>query len=74
MYFCMKNSPASEDDFLEDLLTVVDHYQVKNNFLLPFERALPHKCSKHHSEILLLLRWLKTVSSTFQDLDFDVSL
>ena len=29
MYFCMQNSPASEDDFREDLLTVIDHYQVK---------------------------------------------
>ena len=55
MYFCMKNSPASEDDFREDLLTVIDHYQVKKNFWPPFERALAHKCSKRHSAIMLLL-------------------
>ena len=33
MYFCMKNSPAREDDFREDLLTVIDHYQVKNIYI-----------------------------------------
>ena len=54
MYFCMKNSPASEDDFREDLLTVIDHYQVKN-FELPFERALAHEWSKHRNAIILLL-------------------
>ena len=55
MYFCMKNSPASEDDFREDLLTVIDHYQVRKKFWLPFERALAHKWSKRHSAIILLL-------------------
>jgi len=55
MYFCMKNSPASEDDFREDLLTVIDHYQVRKNFWLPFERSLAHKCSKRHSAKILLL-------------------
>ena len=30
--------------------------------------------AKQESETLIALRWLKTVSSTFQDLDFDVSL
>lgn len=29
VYYCMKNSPLTEDDFREDLLNVVDHYQVQ---------------------------------------------
>ena len=29
VYYCMKNSPLNEDDFREDLLNVVDHYQVQ---------------------------------------------
>ena len=37
MYFCMKNSPATEDDFREDLLTVIDHYQVKKFSSLKFK-------------------------------------
>ena len=40
MYFCMKNSPASEDEFREDLLTVIDHYQVKKNFLASIWKSL----------------------------------
>ena len=31
IYFCMKNSSGNEDDFRETLLTVVDHYQVKQS-------------------------------------------
>ena len=53
MYFCMKNSPANEDDFREDLLTVIDHYQVKRNFFLPFERASAHKWCIHHCTIIV---------------------
>ena len=30
VYFCMKNSPPTEEEFQSTLLNVVDHYQVNN--------------------------------------------
>ena len=35
VYYCMKNSPLTQDNFREDLLNVVDHYQVQliNKFI-----------------------------------------